>query len=169
MTVTDLGVLPREQFVAALGFIFEDSPWVADRAWTHRPFDSVQKLHAAMTGEVEHATRGEQLALLRAHPDLGERARMSDASVGEQAGAGLDRLTADEHEKLRSWNEAYRRKFGFPFLFAVKGATKRDILISLEQRLHATADQEFQYALQQVYRIAWFRLEALVQPEKGGS
>jgi 2-oxo-4-hydroxy-4-carboxy-5-ureidoimidazoline decarboxylase len=169
VTLAELGVLPREQFVAALGFVFEDSPWVADRAWTRRPFASLQALHAAMAGEVEHAALDEQLALLRAHPDLGARARMSDASAGEQAGAGLDRLTAAEYENLTSWNQQYRRKFGFPFLFAVKGATKHDILISLEQRLNATAGQEFQRALQQVYRIAWFRLEALVEPEKGGS
>jgi 2-oxo-4-hydroxy-4-carboxy-5-ureidoimidazoline decarboxylase len=169
VTLAELGGLPRVQFVAALGFVFEDSPWVADRAWMCRPFATLKSLHAAMTAEVEHAARDEQLALLRAHPDLGARARMSGASVGEQSGAGLDRLAPDEYEKLRSSNEAYRRKFGFPFLFAVKGATKHDILISLEQRLNATADQEFQRALQQVYRIAWFRLEALVAPERGGS
>jgi 2-oxo-4-hydroxy-4-carboxy-5-ureidoimidazoline decarboxylase len=169
VTLAELDALPREQFVAALGFVFEDSPWVADRAWKRRPFASLQDLHCAMTTEVERAPHEEQLALLLAHPDLGARARMSTASVGEQSGAGLDRLTADEYEKLRSSNEAYRRKFGFPFLFAVKGATKHDILISLDQRLNATAEDEFQRALQQVYRIAWFRLEALVEPGKGGS
>jgi len=122
-----------------------------------------------LTFEVEHATREEQLALLRAHPDLGARARMSEASLGEQSGAGLDRLTPKEYDHLRALNEAYRHKFGFPFLFAVKGATKHDILVALEQRSHAAPEQEFLEALKQVYRIAWFRLEALVQPEKGGS
>ena len=89
-----LDALDNEPFVAAVGWVFEHSPWVAERAWPRRPFASVDALHAAMAGIVARATREEQLALLRAHPDLGARARMSDASTGEQAGAGLDRLTA---------------------------------------------------------------------------
>ena len=166
MTQAQIDSLPRERFVEALGFVFEDSPWVAERAWTHGPFGSLPALHAAMTREVDRAPQSEQLALLCAHPDLGARARMSTASVGEQAGAGLDRLSAPELESLHSLNGAYRRKFGFPFLFAVKGATKHDILKALEHRLGEKPDHEFQEALRQVYRIAWFRLEALVEPGK---
>jgi 2-oxo-4-hydroxy-4-carboxy-5-ureidoimidazoline decarboxylase len=154
--------LTRERFVETLGFVFEDSPWVAERAWTKRPFASLKELHAAMTAEVERATHEEQLALLRAHPDLGARARMSEASVGEQAGAGLDRLTPEEFQTLQEFNGAYRQKFGFPFLYAVKGATKHDILIALVLRLDAPPEEEFQQALWEVYRIAWFRLESLV-------
>jgi len=168
VTIAELDSMPPARFVAALGFVFEDSPWVAERASSRRPFGSIEALHGAMTFEVEHATREEQLALLRAHPDLGARARMSEASLGEQSGAGLDRLTPKEYDHLRALNEAYRHKFGFPFLFAVKGATKHDILVALEQRSHAAPEQEFLEALKQVYRIAWFRLEALVEPGKGG-
>jgi OHCU decarboxylase len=148
--------------LAELDFVFEDSPWVAERAWRHGPFSSVEALHAAMVAEVSNASHAEQLELLRAHPDLGARARMSDVSTGEQAGAGLDRLTPVEFETLRRLNAAYREKFGFPFLFAVKGATKHDILEALERRLGAPPEEEFQEALRQVYRIAWFRLESLV-------
>ncbi len=107
-----------------LGWVFEDSPWVAERAWAQRPFASREELHAAMTAEVECATHDEQLALLRAHPDLGARASMSAASAGEQAGAGLDRLTPEEFETLQQFNAAYREKFGFPFLYAVKGSSQ---------------------------------------------
>jgi urate oxidase/2-oxo-4-hydroxy-4-carboxy-5-ureidoimidazoline decarboxylase len=166
VTLAELDSLARERFVETLGFLFEHSPWVAERAWTRGPFGGLPALHKAMTGEVDRSTHAEQLALLCAHPDLGARARMSAASVGEQAGAGLDCLTPQEYETLHSLNGAYRQKFGFPFLFAVKGATKHDILKALEQRLGAEPDHEFQEALRQVYRIAWFRLEALVEPGK---
>jgi 2-oxo-4-hydroxy-4-carboxy-5-ureidoimidazoline decarboxylase len=111
---------------------------------------------------VEAATREEQLELLRAHPDLGARARMSESSTGEQGGAGLDRLTESEFHRLRALNEAYKLKFGFPFLLAVKGSTKFDIVEALERRLQSDADTEFAEALRQVYRIASFRLEDLI-------
>jgi 2-oxo-4-hydroxy-4-carboxy-5-ureidoimidazoline decarboxylase len=115
-----------------------------------------------MTSEVSAASRVEQLGLLRAHPDLGTRARMTVASTGEQASAGLDRLSPSEFERLRELNTAYREKFGFPFLFAVKGSTKHDVLAALTARLPATVDEEFAEALQQVSRIAWFRLQDVV-------
>jgi 2-oxo-4-hydroxy-4-carboxy-5-ureidoimidazoline decarboxylase len=154
-----LNASDRDAFVAALGWIFEDSPWVAERAWARRPFATVDALHAAMTQVVAEASEAEQLALLRAHPDLGTRARISDASTGEQRGAGLDRLTADEFARLQRVNGEYRERFGFPFLFAVKGSTKHDVLAALESRVTRPRDEEFAEALQQVYKIARFRLE----------
>lgn len=154
--------MDAEAFIAALGWIFEDSPWVARRAWASRPFADRTSLHAAMVSEVERASSGEQLVLLRAHPDLGTRARISEASQGEQARAGLDHLTHAEFEKLQALNTSYREKFGFPFLFAVKGSTKLDILRALETRLNAPPPEEFREALRQVYRIASFRLESTI-------
>jgi 2-oxo-4-hydroxy-4-carboxy-5-ureidoimidazoline decarboxylase len=159
MTIADLNSLERAQFVAAIGWVFEHSPWVAERAWAVRPFVNVEQLHRAMVERVERALPEEQLALLRAHPDLGTRARVSEASSVEQAGAGLDQLTPSEFERLRVLNEAYRDKFGFPFLFAVKGSTKHDILEALERRARSSKEEEYLVALDQVYRIARFRLE----------
>jgi 2-oxo-4-hydroxy-4-carboxy-5-ureidoimidazoline decarboxylase len=161
MTLDELNASSQPRFVETLGWIFEASPWVAERAWTARPFASVHDLHQAMTAAVDAATADARLALLRAHPDLGARARMSDASVGEQQGAGLDRLTPAEFERLQRLNLAYRQKFGFPFLFAVKGSTKHDILAALERRLPDDAERELEEALRQVYRIAMFRLQDL--------
>lgn len=163
MTLDQINSLSRERFVEALGWIFEHSPWVAERAWECRPFADLDRLHTAMTGEVERATREEQLALLSGHPDLGTRARMSTASAGEQSGAGLDRLTPEEYQRLQEQNAAYRRKFGFPFLYAVKGSTKYDILRALDQRLESAPQQEFRQALDQVYRIALFRLRDAIE------
>jgi 2-oxo-4-hydroxy-4-carboxy-5-ureidoimidazoline decarboxylase len=160
MTLADLNALDRDAFVDALGWIFEHSPWVAERAWVARPFAGLAGLHTAMVEQVASASREEQLALLCAHPDLGTRARVSDASRGEQAGAGLDQLTPDEFARLSRWNVEYRERFGFPFLFAVKGSTKHDVLRALDARRHADKGAEFHEALQQVYRIARFRLES---------
>ena len=162
VTLVQLNDVDRQGFVEAIGWVFEDSPWVAAQAWTQRPFDSVAALHAGMVAVVAAAGREAQLLLLRAHPDLGTRARMSDASAGEQAGAGLDQLTPEEFERLHELNHDYRETFGFPFLFAVKGATQHDILAALERRRHATRDEEFAEALRQVGRIARFRLESLL-------
>jgi 2-oxo-4-hydroxy-4-carboxy-5-ureidoimidazoline decarboxylase len=163
MTLDQLNTGDRDGFVAALGWIFEHSPWAAERAWRRRPFASVEALHQAMIDEVIASSQEEQLALLRAHPDLGSRARMTPASAGEQTGAGLDRLTPDEFNRLLELTTAYRDKFGFPFLFAVKGSTTRDILTALATRLGASRDDEFAEAMRQVSRIAWFRLQDAVE------
>jgi OHCU decarboxylase len=159
MTMDEVDRMDLPSFVAAFGWVFEHSPWVAERAWRNRPFGSHAALHTAMAGVVAEATRQEQLDLLRAHPDLGTRARMSAASTSEQSGAGLDSLSRAEFEKLRQLNDAYRQKFGFPFLYAVKGSTKYEILRSLETRLQGEAESELATALAQTYRIAQFRLE----------
>jgi OHCU decarboxylase len=163
MTIGDLNVLDQTSFVAAIGWVFEHSPWVAERAFHGRPFASLDALHAAMTDQVERATFAESLALLKAHPDLGARARLSEASTAEQAGAGLDSLMPGEFEELHRLNAAYRDRFGFPFLLAVKGSTKHDILRALQARMEATPEDEYREALRQVYRIARFRLEDLIK------
>jgi 2-oxo-4-hydroxy-4-carboxy-5-ureidoimidazoline decarboxylase len=162
MTTAELNLLDQASFVAALGWIFEQSPWVAECAFNARPFANLDALHAAMTEQVERATFAERLALLKAHPDLGSRARLSQASTTEQAGAGLDSLTPSEFEKLHRWNAAYRSRFGFPFLLAVRGSTKQDVLRALQARMEASPEDEYREALRQVYRIARFRLEDIV-------
>ena len=162
MTLADLNACDEEAFVSALGWIFEESPWVAHRAWLRRPFASLDALHAAMTQAVAEAAEAEQLTLLRAHPDLGTRARISEASTGEQRGPALDRLTPGEFARLQRLNDDYRGRFGFPFLFAVKGSTKHDVLAALDARVTRRRDEEFAEALQQVYKIARFRLEEML-------
>jgi 2-oxo-4-hydroxy-4-carboxy-5-ureidoimidazoline decarboxylase len=153
--------MARGAFVETFGWIFEHSPWVAERTWESRPFRSVEELHNAMTATVESASPEERLALLRAHPDLGTRARISPASQGEQNSAGLDSLTPQEFEELQEWNRQYREKFGFPFLYAVKGSSKEDVLFALALRLQCHAEEELHQALWEVGRIAWFRLQEM--------
>ena len=162
MTISQVNVLGGNDFVDAVGWVFEHSPWVARRAWKHRPFASLDDLHRRMTAEVAAASMTEQLELLRAHPDLGARARMSESSAQEQNSAGLDRLTPVEFARLHQCNEAYKNKFGFPFLFAVKGSHKLRIMEALDARLLSSPEDELQEALRQVYRIARFRLEEVI-------
>lgn len=158
MTIEQINALTRGEFVEKLGWVFEHSPWVAERAWERRPFPTWETLHRAMRDEVERADREEQLALLRAHPDLGTRARLTAASESEQAGAGFGQLSSDEFEHLQQLNTAYREKFGFPFIYAVKGSPQQDILFALMIRSDSTEEEEFHEALYQVYRIAYFRI-----------
>jgi OHCU decarboxylase len=159
MTIAELNLLDRAAFVDAVGWIFEHSPWVAERAFETRPFADVDALRVAMVQQVELGTFAERLTLLKAHPDLGARARLSAASTGEQISAGLDSLTPGEFEQLHRLNAAYRSRFGFPFLLAVKGSTKHDILRELQTRISSSPEDEYREALRQVYRIAGFRLE----------
>jgi len=159
MTLHELNRIDQLAFVRAIGWVFEHSPWVAERAWLRRPFRTVGDLHASMVAVMTAASREEQLALLQAHPDLGSRLAMSEASTSEQAGAGLDRLSPHDVDRLRRLNTAYREQFGFPFLFAVKGATAQQTLEALSRRVHSSPGDEWAEALKQVARIARFRLE----------
>lgn len=151
--------MTADEFVAAYGGIFEHSPWVASRAWHHRPFHTLNHLRAALDREVQKATYDEQLTLIRAHPDLGTRAKVSTESANEQAGAGLDRLTMEEYQALQELNTSYMETFGFPFILAVKGSDKAEIIAALERRLHSSPKDEFAEALRQIYLIARNRLE----------
>jgi 2-oxo-4-hydroxy-4-carboxy-5-ureidoimidazoline decarboxylase len=148
---------------AAFADIAEHSPWVADHAFRDAPFDTREAMIASFTMAVHHADPDDQLALLRAHPDLATRARLTLDSTNEQKGAGLDNLSAGEFARFTDLNEHYKRVHGFPFIFAVKGATKQQILAGFEERIHNTREKEFATALDQVCRIIRFRLEDRVQ------
>jgi 2-oxo-4-hydroxy-4-carboxy-5-ureidoimidazoline decarboxylase len=162
--VQPLNALPRADFVARLGGIYEHSPWVAERAWAARPFASVDALHAAMQRAMLAATAEEQLALIRAHPELlgrMEAAQLTEISRSEQAGAGLDRCTAAERARMRELNDRYCERFGFPFIVAVKGLDWAAIIARMEARLAHAREAELATALAEIGRIARFRLEAL--------
>ena len=162
MTFDELNSKDRSGFVGAIGWVFEGSPWVAERAWDKRPFATLDALHDALSSVVASAELSEQVWLLRAHPELGARASMSGTSSREQTSAGLDALTRGDLERLQSLNAAYREKFGFPFLLAVTGCTAQDVLNAIERRLTSPRDEEHREALRQVYRIARFRLEGMI-------
>jgi 2-oxo-4-hydroxy-4-carboxy-5-ureidoimidazoline decarboxylase len=161
-SVAALNQMSQAEFVAALGEVFEQTPTIAQQAWQQRPFTSVEDLHQRMIEVVTALSVQEQLALICAHPDLGGKAKMAEASVQEQAGVGLDRLTPEEFDCFQRLNQAYKAKFGFPFIIAVRNHTKTSILAAFEQRLQHSIDTERQQALSEVFQIAWFRLTDLV-------
>jgi 2-oxo-4-hydroxy-4-carboxy-5-ureidoimidazoline decarboxylase len=150
-------------FVAAFGDVAEHSPWVAAEAADARPFADRVAMIDAFQAAVKHADRARQRALLLAHPDLAGRAAIAGDltadSKREQAGAGLDRLTPEEFARFTEMNTAYRERYGIPFIFAVRGATKGRILAGFESRLGNPPEAEFETALEQVCRIVRFRLE----------
>ncbi|MFC4809572.1 2-oxo-4-hydroxy-4-carboxy-5-ureidoimidazoline decarboxylase [Paenibacillus sp. GCM10023250] len=158
-----LNTLSRERFVGELGAIFEHSPWVAERIWPYRPFRSLRELYEAMMHVVDEAPEEQALALLRAHPDLASRAAMTDESAAEQRAAGLDALTPDEYGRFAALNAAYAAKHGFPFIIAVRGKTKVDILAAMTRRLENDGRLERRQALAEVGRIAELRLRERVE------
>lgn len=165
--MTRLAGLDRAAFLARFGDVFEHSPWVLERAFDARgPFRDVDGVIEAARAVLADAEEARKLDLLRAHPDLaGKAARAGDLtapSAREQAGAGLDRLSAAEYERFHAMNEAYKAKFGFPFIVAVKGLGKADILAAYEARLENDRATEFATALEQVARIARLRLDDAV-------
>lgn len=158
--------LSEEQFLAVYGGIYEHSPWVAQAVWDARPLpDTVDALHAAMKAAVDAAPRERRLALIRAHPDLAGRAAvagaLSAASTAEQAGAGLNRCSPDEVAAFQELNAAYKARFGFPFVIAVRGLDRGGILDAFYRRLANDADTEFDTAIEQIHTIARLRLDAL--------
>ena len=155
-------------FVAAFGDVAEHSSWVAERAAAQRPFANKRAMIEAFGDEVREAGPAKKLALLRAHPDLAGRAAiagdLAEVSRREQAGAGLDTLTAEEFQRFTHLNDLYKSKFDFPFIFAVKGAAKQQILAGFMERVNNTAEDEFETALGQIARIFRFRIEDRVSP-----
>lgn len=168
MTLAEANGLDVAEFIAAFGDVAEHAPWVAEAASRARPFADREAMIAAFDEAMRQAPKERQLALIRAHPDLAGRAALADDitedSRREQSGAGLDRLTAEEYARFHALNDAYKNRFGFPFIFAVRGATKEMILAGFEARVTNTPEAEFRTALGEIARIIRFRLEDRIAP-----
>lgn len=159
--------LDKARFVECYGDIFEHSPWVAELAFERgldERHDSPDALADAMGEVLTQASPERQLEVIRAHPDLAGKAavagELTDDSTREQAGAGLDQCTPEEMARFERLNEAYKAKFGFPFIMAVKGSNRFAILDAFDVRLENDVDEERRTAVEQINRIARFRLEA---------
>lgn len=166
MTLDRLNRTDPDAFVAALGGIFEHSPWVAEQVVAHRPFASIEALHAAMCAAVAAAGRERQMALIRAHPQLAGKAairgELTESSTNEQRGAGLDQCSPEQFAEITRLNADYDARFGFPFILAVKGHTRDSIIANMRARIGHDRDAEIAEALKQIERIARFRLDALI-------
>ena len=160
--IAQLNQMSQREFTESLAKIFEDSPWVAEKTWSKRPFKDINSLHQAMVETVEESALSDKLNLICAHPDLATKTKMAEASVKEQAGVGLDRLSAEEYHRFQQLNQAYKDKFAFPFIVAVKNHTKESILEAFEQRLENSLETERKQALIEIAKIARFRLLDLI-------
>lgn len=157
--------LSRTAFVEAFADIYEHSPWVAEKAYDLGELgelDVIENLHQRMSDILLSADHAAQLALINAHPDLAGKAavqgELTESSTHEQAGAGIHQCTAEEFARFTELNEAYKARFQFPFIMAVKGSNRHQILASFEKRIHNDVEAEFKEALSQINLIALFRL-----------
>lgn len=167
--MSDLAELDREIFVARFGGVFEHSPWIAEAAYDAglpAGTASAEALHACMVAALRRGSPAQQRDLIAAHPDLAGKlaraGRLTAESSAEQASAGLDLLSAEELARFTELNERYKARFGVPFIMAVKGRSKAEILAAFEARLDNTPEQELATALEQIERIALLRLKEML-------
>jgi 2-oxo-4-hydroxy-4-carboxy-5-ureidoimidazoline decarboxylase len=160
--LAELNRMDRLAFVSSIGWVFEHSPWVAEKAWERRPFADLDALYSAMDAVVQGAPEEKQLALIQAHPDLAGRqaklGQLTDASMREQAQAGLKGLAAELTAELDRQNRAYREKFGFPFIICARLENVSTILAALANRLDHDRETEITLALKEISKIVRLRL-----------
>lgn len=169
LTLDEINRMNDAEFVAALGGIFEHSPWIAKSTYGHIPFQSVEELHGIMLDTARGAGEEQIADLLRSHPDLATRLKVTPLSAAEQQGAGLDRLTPEEFQQLTDLNAAYTEKFRFPFILAVRGKNKDDIIAAIRERVNRSYQEEWEQALAEIGRITRFRLNDLITEHGGAS
>lgn len=166
LSLDAVNAMDCDAFVAALGETFEHAPWIAESAWSARPFASAEALHAAMLEVVRRAPQATQIAFLCGHPELAGReaqaGSMTDDSSYEQASAGLDAMTKDELARMVRLNHAYRQRHGFPFIIAVRRHTKAQIFDEMQRRIDRDSADEFVEAMAQIAHITRGRVRALV-------
>lgn len=167
ITLDEVNDLDREQFVARFSSLYEHSPWVAEGASEDRPFGSLPEMHGAFTQALRDAPPERRLALIKAHPDLAGKAAMAGdltpESAREQSSVGLDRLSQKEYEFFTTLNNAYKEKFDFPMIFAVREHTKDSVLENAEARLGNSREEEVERALEEINKIARHRLEEAIE------
>jgi 2-oxo-4-hydroxy-4-carboxy-5-ureidoimidazoline decarboxylase len=161
-TLEYLNTCSRDQFIALVGPVFEGPPWIAAAAVDHRPFPSRDDLYTSLCDAVRTAGDDEQLALIKAHPDLVGRAVLTAESSREQSAAGLDDLTPADVAAFDRYNSAYTARFGFPFIICARKHRKEAILRAFPERLSHGRGEELETALDQIFQIALLRLSDLL-------
>lgn len=166
ISLTDLNQCSKDRFIESLGGIFEHSPWVPDLVFDDRPFDTVTQLNQTMLDAVQQSPEHQRMSLICNHPELaGKEAAagtLTDDSRQEQSRAGLDQCSADELAQLQSLNRTYQEKFQFPFVIAVTGLNKTQIIEALDTRLQNSLGKEFDTSIIEIGKIAAIRLNALI-------
>jgi len=163
-TIDKINKLSRSEFVEIFANIFEKTKWIAEKLYNQKPFNNFKDLCSKMLGIFETAGKETQLKILEAHPDLADKVTvnlLTSNSRSEQSNAGLDQCSEEEFNEFKNLNKSYRQKYGFPFVIAVKGKNKMEILSEFRKRILNSVDEEFNEAIIQVGKIANLRLNEI--------
>ena len=163
-TIDKINKLSRSEFVEIFANIFEKTKWIAEKLYNQKPFDDFKDLCSKMLGIFETAGKETQLKILGAHPDLADKVTvnlLTSNSRSEQSNAGLDQCSEEEFNEFKNLNKSYRQKYGFPFVIAVKGKNKIEILSKFRKRILNSVDEEFSEAIIQIGKIANLRLNEI--------
>ena len=155
--------LSKTEFISTFGNIFEKTDWIAEKCYDSKPYNNVQELVNKMMEVFENSIKEKHLEILNSHPDLAVKKKLTKESENEQANANLNQCTNEEFEEFNRLNEKYKKKFGFPFIIAVKGKNKNEILKIFRQRITNNINLEFEEAKKQVKKIATFRLSEIIK------
>ena len=155
--------LNKSEFLSIFGNVFEKSEWIAEKCYDSKPYNNVQELVNKMMEVFENSIKEKHLEILNSHPDLAVKKKLTKESENEQANANLNQCTNEEFEEFNKLNEKYKKKFGFPFIIAVKGKNKNEILNIFRQRITNNINLEFEEAKKQVKKIATFRLSEIIK------
>ena len=155
--------LNKSEFLSTFGNVFEKTEWIAEKCYDSKPYNNVQELVNKMMEIFENSIKEKHLEILNSHPDLAVKKKLTRESENEQANANLNQCTNEEFEEFNRLNEKYKKKFGFPFIIAVKGKNKNEILKIFRQRITNNINLEFEEAKKQVKKIATFRLSEIIK------
>jgi len=164
MNLTDkFNKLGKTEFISIFGNIFEKTEWIAERCYESKPYNNLNDLISKMMEIFENTKKERHLEILNSHPDLAVEKKLTDDSKNEQKNANLNQCTNEEFMEFKKLNEEYKKKFNFPFIIAVKGKNKEEILNSFRQRITNNINSEFEEAKKQVMKIASFRLSEIIK------
>jgi OHCU decarboxylase len=162
-TVDKVNNLRKSDFISIFGNVFEKTQWIAEKAYDSKPYKNFEELFSKMMEIFENSKKERHLEILNAHPDLAVEKKLTEDSKNEQKNASLNQCTDEEFIEFRKLNNEYKKKFGFPFIIAVKGKNKEEILNNFRQRLINNINLEFKEAKKQVKKIASFRLSEIIK------
>ena len=162
-TIDKVNNLSKFDFISIFGNVFEKTEWIAEKAYNSKPYNNFEELFSKMMEIFENSKKERHLEILNAHPDLTVEKKLTEDSKNEQKNASLNQCTDEEFVEFRKLNNEYKKKFGFPFIIAVKGKNKEEILNNFRQRLTNNINLEFEEAKKQVKKIASFRLSEIIK------
>ena len=162
-SIDKVNKLNKSDFISIFGNVFEKTEWIAQKSYDSKPYKNFEELFSKMVEIFENSNKESHIKILNAHPDLAVERKLTDDSKNEQKNASLNQCTNEEFVEFKKLNEEYKKKFGFPFIIAVKGNNKEEILNSFRQRITNNINLEFEEAKKQVKKIANFRLSEIIK------